>query len=104
MFIFVEPGAQAVQKGGDKDVKWFNVCLFIFVKPGAQAVPEGGDGDSQWFNVCMFIFVEPGAQAVQEGGDGDVQMTAVNGDIADGASGGKDEEMEEGKLLLKPWI
>ena len=52
----------------------------------------------------VFIFVEPGAQAVQEGGDGDVQMTAVNGDIADGASGGKDEEMEEGELQIKPWF
>ena len=69
-----------------------------------QAVQEGGDGDVQWFNVWLFIFVEPGAQAVQEGGDGDVQMTAVNGDIADGASGGKDEEMEEGKVTNKTMV
>ena len=47
----------------------------------------------------MFVFAEPGVQTVQGGGDGDVQMTAVNGDIADGASGGKEEEMEEGRTL-----
>ena len=45
--------------------------------------------------VC--IFTEPGVQTVQGGGEGDVQMTAVNGDV-DGASGGKEEEMEEGEI------
>ena len=75
---------------GDGNVQWLNGCMFVFVQ-------EGGDGDVQWLNGCMFVFVEPGVQAVQEGGDGDVPMTAVNGDITDGASGGKDEEMEEGE-------
>ena len=28
----------------DGDVQWFNVYMLIFVEPGAQVVQEGGEG------------------------------------------------------------